>query len=406
MACWSIRSDFQFFILSATKTPPWSTLHAPLNDWGIAPETTNRPDASFAVTTGDTLVSTPFITAVPLLEIEWDETEQSIQSFGRVVAEAYPCISPLVSNGLFVGFFPDWLLEDALSTASPIDKTVPNTLRTSEPPATAREDQDPDNNANAIAKHKPFLPINPPVGDLPQFHDKPVFLVDRPKPSRDYRMMKRPILLLLSFAFVDMALASCPRPGVSFSVDFKPPVVDHSESAITVSRMRGKGFFPQASVTLGLFKPNASLGMRTHFATFQGSSCVSRVDVTYSAAPTIIVAREIPEGSCSWNEVLTHERRHWNAQRDAAIATKAKVSEIVTGIMSARIPSSDPSISSGMLQQLQGAAAEKIEEAIESAAAYQHSNIDSPFEYDRVSLSCNGQLQQVMRGMWGTHITR
>lgn len=205
---------------------------------------------------------------------------------------------------------------------------------------------------------------------------------------------------------------SCPIPYVSLSSNSSPPDVNASESAITITRLRGNRFFPQASMVLGLFSPNATVGISSTLSIRRDDSktgaygCISNVEIKVSMAPVILIAKEIPQGSCAWREVHQHEMKHHNSQLLAADLAREQVARQVGAILSFPVLGSTPAEMTSNSEMPRRNAMSAAETIIQAAAQGVHDGIDSEQEYQRVALSCGGEIQRILRGMWSTHVTR
>lgn len=108
-------------------------------------------------------------------------------------------------------------------------------------------------------------------------------------------------------------------PNVEVKLQVKPVAHDASRGVKQLNatpRSPGPGAsaigFPQ---TMGLTRISVSSGMDASMIgqpRSSGDYCwsISRLTVKIDAAIVVYVAKEIPQNSCLWREVLTHEQRH------------------------------------------------------------------------------------------------
>src|SRR5690349_22241252 len=131
-------------------------------------------------------------------------------------------------------------------------------------------------------------------------------------------------LALVALAAVPAEAVTCPasQPRVQLSLDVATPDIDNTLPQPALQRLAGAGH--HGGRTQGLYRG----GIRTRWQTriggqqLAGVACrwIDEVAITMTAAPrTIYVTRERRPGTCPYDSVLKHERRH-QAADEAVIA--------------------------------------------------------------------------------------
>lgn len=109
----------------------------------------------------------------------------------------------------------------------------------------------------------------------------------------------------------------------------------------------------------------------------------------------LLVAHEVPEGSCGFEEVLAHERRHVEVARQSQQASARRLSGTLSELIRTQVlvASSREALDS-QLSQLKGQIRELVEADLKQADQAQL-EIDHPEEYERLSRVCDGELRQI-----------
>lgn len=165
----------------------------------------------------------------------------------------------------------------------------------------------------------------------------------------------------------------------------------------------------QQHVPLGLARAEVTyqVGIQARVAQLRnGNYCVSLSDVKVDydfENTTIYIANELPPGTCAYSQVAAHEQRHvatdaqllnewqFRLRQDAEYAVR-NIDTVVSRDQQAAV------------NQLKAELATRIKASANSLLqerARRQAQVDSKMEYDRVSRSCNGQVQEFVRKALG-----
>lgn len=193
-----------------------------------------------------------------------------------------------------------------------------------------------------------------------------------------------------------LAIACPPRtPGarVEVAVSDRAPRLSHDTPVAGLNALAGQGVgtgFQHLGLTLLRSEWRSEIGLR--LAGGDGGVCavVEHVRVTLAHAENrILIAREIPAGSCLYEEVEAHERQHVAANTRvlrAAVAPARRVLEAWAAEAEAR--AADPEAAKAVLQEGLRQAMEPVMAALNERRVEANRAIDSPAEYQRLSRSC------------------
>lgn len=119
------------------------------------------------------------------------------------------------------------------------------------------------------------------------------------------------------------AVSACPQkppPVVSLSFTQKPAVFDNSQSVQQLSQVKvdtvvahkANEVFTTGGITSGKLKAGFRVNFKKMINPETGAGCVwaDSVDVSVDYDPTVFIARDYPVGSCRYNAIADHERRH------------------------------------------------------------------------------------------------
>lgn len=183
---------------------------------------------------------------------------------------------------------------------------------------------------------------------------------------------------------------------------FDAPAYDYSKSirAITAAAADSHHSIHE-NLTLGLTQYEPILSIHAPVREVQSSdglACahIEHLDVSVGYQHvTVSIAREIPQGSCGFNEVMAHEQKH--------ISVNMQILQEYTPRIEAEL--GDYVRQNGNFQETNADYAlkllhEKLQDIIESimkdmTAENQERQqaVDTPAEYARISAACNGQLR-------------
>jgi len=205
-------------------------------------------------------------------------------------------------------------------------------------------------------------------------------------------------LALVALAAAPAEALTCPvsHPRVQLSVDVAAPVIDNTLPQPALQRLAGASH--HGGRTQGLYRG----GIRTRWQTriggrqLAGLACrwIDEVTITMTAAArTIYVARERRPGTCPYDSVLKHERRH-QAADDAVIAEfaprlKRRVARAIAALPPpAPLPPGDAAAVERRLTAAVERAVHDELRALEAARRARQAAIDTPGEYRRVGAAC------------------
>jgi hypothetical protein len=176
--------------------------------------------------------------------------------------------------------------------------------------------------------------------------------------------------------------------------------VDTSLSYTTLTSMKSGGR-PNTFV-LGLTKTESRIALAIDGPLLKdpvsGYECVApQISVRLYYVPVVIyIGREFPYGTCAYNEILTHEKRHLKAYMDFLPVAERTVRAALTnrfgnkplyapGGQAKRLLVGE--VDTGWLPYIKNQMA-KVE-LLQAA-------IDTPQEYARLSKACGGQIQSIL----------
>ena len=128
--------------------------------------------------------------------------------------------------------------------------------------------------------------------------------------------------------------------------------------------------------------------------------CISpQITVTYGISPiTVYVAREFPQGSCAYKEILEHEMRHVKTYQEHVKSIEKNLTETLNARFAGEKPWRAPV--GEMRVRLQRELDERwlpfVQrefKRVEEAQAL----IDTPAEYERVAIACDGEIKKRTR---------
>ena len=223
-------------------------------------------------------------------------------------------------------------------------------------------------------------------------------------PRYNRGMPARPTLALAVVALAPIVLAAparaltCPpsQPTVEVAIKTAPPSIDNTLSQGALQKLAGKSY--HRGRTLGLYHADIRARWRTRIGQRDGGSEACRwidglaIDLV-TPARTIYVIRERPPGTCWYDSVLTHERKH-EAADDAVLAEFAPRLERAVARAIAALPPMAP-VAAGEVAAAQRRLMAPVEAAVrrelaalEAARSARQAAIDTPREYRRVAAEC------------------
>lgn len=155
---------------------------------------------------------------------------------------------------------------------------------------------------------------------------------------------------------------------------------------------------------LGLTRGNATASFISKTPSYVDRSgrweCVSpQITLTFGFTPvTIYVAREFPQGTCAYKEILDHEMRHLKTYQEHMAGIEKSLAETLTARFATDKPWRGPAGQAAA--QLQKELDERwlpyVQREIAKVETAQ-ALIDTVEEYDRVSNACDGQIAKQLQ---------
>lgn len=190
-------------------------------------------------------------------------------------------------------------------------------------------------------------------------------------------------------------VCAAPRPAVTVKVNLADPVIDNSLPQPALQKIAGPAY--HGGRTLGLYRAEyrASWTTRLGERWSGGETCRWIESVAIEIATpkrTIYVIRERKPGTCYYESVLAHERKH-QAADDAVVAAYLPRLEQEVRAAAAAAPSQPAAGRDGtaarrrLLAPVEAAIKRGLAELDEVRRARQ-SRIDTPQEYRRVGAAC------------------
>lgn len=192
-------------------------------------------------------------------------------------------------------------------------------------------------------------------------------------------------------------------PSVTVTVESTAPVRDLSRGSRELGAVPGRGV-PPAGVgrgrVLGLSIADITESHNVEVrvtSLSDGSYCgvVSGVTIRFGfTGRRVLVARELPEGSCAFGEVAAHEARHVAVDDDAAREYRAVLEDRLT-----REARSAPAVRlrdpRSVVEAQRGRVGQAIRRALDDFNRIRdrrQAEVDTAEEYRRVSGSCGGEI--------------
>jgi hypothetical protein len=185
---------------------------------------------------------------------------------------------------------------------------------------------------------------------------------------------------------------------------FDEPVFDFTASIGDIMALsRDLHHSIQESLTLGLTRYEPMLELQVPVRGVKlpnGLACVhvDHVDVTFGYQNVkVYVAREFPQGSCGFNEVLAHEQKHINVNKKILNMYAPRIAQELGDYLKLNgvFRELDEDYAMGILHEKLQSVINGIVKDLNKENTYRQRDVDTYFEYQRVSESCNGEVQRV-----------
>lgn len=148
----------------------------------------------------------------------------------------------------------------------------------------------------------------------------------------------------------------------------------------------------------------SSLGMNSSFEVVSDGrghnlcAQISRLSLDIGFKDTLIyIASELPPGSCAYETVLEHEFRHVATDQRVLAAYLPQLSILIGNALRqiGPLPTSTPDQAEAALKQMVNEYLSRLAANLASIREREQQDIDTPEEYRRISLSCNGEVQRL-----------
>ncbi len=169
--------------------------------------------------------------------------------------------------------------------------------------------------------------------------------------------------------------------------------VDHSKSVQEITAAQAKGGF-KASHGVGLFQNR----IKTELAFDEFAAPGRRLFLTtrITTSPVIYIARELPQGACSYQLVLAHELQHQAYDLEVLRAMPAAIRHISQDVFTAEeLERAAPNLAPTQ-NRYRNRFFQQFNYVYQSLAEMRHPVIDNPESYKRLSGLCNGELAQYL----------
>lgn len=238
------------------------------------------------------------------------------------------------------------------------------------------------------------------------------------------RLLTMPVLLAFSLFFTAAAARAatdpCQRleqesnfPEINFSISHENVQQSEYESISGLqNRVQnpaagggGGGTLKADHLPLGAMEAHIQTSFNMGTAQLRlsdGKGCVAitkaQITLTFSN-PTIYLARELPRGSCIYRQVLEHENRHVAVDRqlsseyEYSLRNRIEAELRTIGILRGNSVEQ----ASSQLQILVQARLQPIFAEFIAERERRQALVDSEAEYERISKSCKGQAQDILR---------
>lgn len=212
-----------------------------------------------------------------------------------------------------------------------------------------------------------------------------------------------PLLLIASPSRADPCDA-LPKPSVTIKrIDERLSTnTEYSYKSLTNI---GAALARPGKQVLGLTRGNATVSFASQTPAIIDPSgrweCASpQITLSFGFSPmTVYVAREFPEGSCAFKEILEHEMRHVEAYRTHIASIEKALTESLNARFATGAIWRGPvgQTAARLRQELDARWAPYVQRQIKRVDEAQ-AKIDTAEEYERVANACDGAVGKVLRG--------
>jgi hypothetical protein len=191
---------------------------------------------------------------------------------------------------------------------------------------------------------------------------------------------------------------TCPasKPEVTVELSIAEPLIDNALPQPTLQTLAGQHH--QDGHTQGLYQADLEVGWRIRIRRSEtdGATChwVDQVTVTMTMPRRMIyIVRDRPPGSCPYESVLAHERKHQATDevllREHRPRLQRAAEEAAAVLPRAAMRGADGETAEARLSAPIAAALKRAFAALAKARAERQAAIDTPAEYRRVRAVCS-----------------
>ncbi len=152
-----------------------------------------------------------------------------------------------------------------------------------------------------------------------------------------------------------------------------------------------------------LYNPQVQMSVLFNNSSGLLENCITIASINVTIAdqnPRILIAEELPRGSCIEARLIEHENKHAAAYKQAYgrlnNSASAALAAAFHGYSANVLPGSEAAIQQQVYNRIEQLLAPMVRQADDDAWT-QHRIIDSPQEYDAIRASCNGELDQYLK---------
>lgn len=192
-------------------------------------------------------------------------------------------------------------------------------------------------------------------------------------------------------------------PQINVLFEFEDVKFNHTTSIQNLTEENSKKY-SEHSHTMGLSKTSLTQNIKLNYLTektnFQECTQLKKIDIILGLKNRIVyVAKEIPQNTCFFNEVLNHEKKHVQADEYALQINENYIKKSMqTALLNkATIVGMDEKTARKKISDYITQISNHLFENVNIYRDKLQANIDSPEEYKKLSKVCNGQGQKYIK---------
>lgn len=216
----------------------------------------------------------------------------------------------------------------------------------------------------------------------------------------DQRILGAALFFLTTFASMTVARADCGGaimpPVVSVRVQTQPPLQDVSRGIAVLSSDRSlavphglQGFRFAVGATAAQAQGRTNWQMRG-VPDPAGGSCwaITQLQIVVTVSTKVYIAREVPRGSCLWNEIVRHEAKHVRVDQRLFPQLSGLIRPKVLRAASRSIAARNEAEARAALGTLVNQSLQEAVAAFQITRNQQQLSIDTAEEYSRANRIC------------------